>query len=194
MLRVHAGSGAPILVRVVVLGVDIGESRLNRLEFVASDPAVEDFNTTGRGVEFPARLRLEKRDREGKIVLAQHQDRPLAGLHADGMLGLIGIHESLSRVCILHAVPGIDDLRGFRTEHLEDVFRGAGFRRGGQSGRGVVGRLEGLLGRCSRGYQDQRSGCDQARGPAPITPCREKPFHDHILDRVGICAPPASQS
>ena len=127
---------------------------------------------------------MVKRDRKREVVLAEHQDRFLVALHADGMLGVIGSDETLSRIGIGHHVSGLDDISGVTTEQLNEVSRFTRFCRSSQCRRRILGRLEGLLGRCSRNCQNQHGGRDQARGPTPIRSRRKKRCHGHIPDRI----------
>jgi len=44
-----------MLVGILVLGVDIGETGLDRIQLVAADEAIQDLDTPRVGVEFPSR-------------------------------------------------------------------------------------------------------------------------------------------
>src|ERR1700716_1766294 len=72
-LSVDAYTFAAVLVSIFILGIDKGESRLDRVELVAADTAIEHLNAAFVGVELPSGLCVDKRNREREVVRAQHQ-------------------------------------------------------------------------------------------------------------------------
>jgi hypothetical protein len=62
-----------IVVGILFLGVDKGETGLDGVELIAPDAASQDFLPALVGVEFPARLGLDQRNGDREIVGAYDQ-------------------------------------------------------------------------------------------------------------------------
>jgi len=58
---------------VLALGIDEGETRLNRVELILADATIDDLFGTGRAVEAPARAVLLEREGERPFVAADLQ-------------------------------------------------------------------------------------------------------------------------
>ena len=152
-----------------------------------------DFKPAGGRIEFPARLLTGERDRKREVV-GSHDQKSLFAFDDHIVLGVVGSHEPLPGFAIRHLVAGEHDVHGIPAEHLEDISRCAGFDGGGERRGGILRRLEGLLSVGER-YPKQQRGCCQETGNVLATAlCQSKLRHRHILARIGIRAPAASQS
>ncbi len=109
------------------------------------------------------------------------------------MLGIVGRHEFVARIGVGHIIAGRDDVLAVGAQHLQDVLLHAGLDGGCERGGGFVRIGEGLLRFRRRRHQAQARDCNEACEEANMS-YRMKNGHGHILDRVGICAPPATQS
>src|SRR5579871_3742703 len=117
MLRVDADALAAILVGIIVLGVYKSEAGLDRIELVAADAAIENLLAPLVGIEFPAGLGMDQRDREREIVGADDQRRLLA-VNLDRVLGVIGGHELVARCGISDIVARRDDVLATGAKHF----------------------------------------------------------------------------
>src|SRR5262245_6751952 len=133
-------------VGVLVLRVPIGEGSLERPELVTADAAGRDLLAARGGVEAPLTVALGKRYRERPFVLADHENRRLAALRHDAMLGIVGGEEFLLDVLVLHRIAGGHELLRAWPEYRYDCPAVTASRRGDERFDSSVGCVEFLLG------------------------------------------------
>jgi hypothetical protein len=158
----YAYTPAPCRVRsflcIFVLRVDICETGLDCVQFVASDSPVQDFKAAGRGIELPAGLLAQQWNRERKIIIADDKHAFLVALELDRMPGIVGDRKSLARLGVGDIVAGRDDVPAAGAEHPQNVHSDAGFDRGGQCARRFLWRRERSLRICGWYRQGQNDG------------------------------------
>ena len=181
-----------ILFGVFVLGIDVSQRGLNSVQFIASDATIQNLETPGSRVELPASPVVHQRNRERKIVRAQDERSLLVSLGLDGMFGVIGGQETLAHFGIGNVIAGLDNVLGILAEDLQNGAPRPGLDRGSQRRRSVLRRGIGLLRLGRRGQQRHCHDCTEAHRSRAT----ERIEHDHgnASGRVGIFAPPASQS
>ena len=74
----------------------VGIERAEGSEFIASDSAGEDFFPSGGGVEPPATTVPDERDREGPLLIADHEFARIGVLGLEGPLLLHGVGDDLA--------------------------------------------------------------------------------------------------
>ena len=93
------------------LGIDIGKAGLDRGQFVAANPAAQDFSAPGFGIERPRSSSLaDQRNREGEIICSDDQNDLAFALRVHAMFGVIRIDESFSRFGIRDLIAGGHDI------------------------------------------------------------------------------------
>src|ERR1019366_355956 len=76
VLRIFGGTAGPeALGGVFALSHDISAAHFNDTEFVAANPPIENLFHACRGVEAPAGLLADQRNRKRPLLLAHDQDR-----------------------------------------------------------------------------------------------------------------------
>ncbi len=79
-----------VLARVFNLGVDVGAQELDGGEFMLADAPVDDLVHARVGIEAPAPLLLDERNREGPRLETEDEYREIVGVLADRELLLRG--------------------------------------------------------------------------------------------------------
>src|SRR5207302_6204038 len=98
-----------VLVGVFVLGIHVSQRGLNRVQFIASDAAIQNLDAPRSRVELPASPVVHQRNRERKIVRTQDKRSLLVSLGLDGMFGVIGRQETLAHLGIGNVIAGLDN-------------------------------------------------------------------------------------
>ena len=89
-LSIHPDALASILLGIFILGIDKGQTGLDRIELIPPDAAIENFETASFRIELPSGLVLRQRDREREVVIADDDDGLLVTLGLDRGFCVIG--------------------------------------------------------------------------------------------------------
>ena len=108
-------------IEIVVLRVDAGKQRPDRRQLVAADPTIDDRLRTCLGVESPAPVVLDQRDRHRPVVRADIQFGALGALLVDRVLLIIESNEALMEFPVGIPVTGVEDAVGLRPKYGAQV-------------------------------------------------------------------------
>src|SRR5260221_263827 len=126
----------PVLLGIFVLRVDIGKTSLDRVQFVAPDAPIQDFEAAGRGIKLPASLLPHQRNRKWKIIGTEDDHGLLVTLEPDRMLGIAGASKPLACLGVSDIVAGRNDIRTPKAKHFEDIPWCSGFNGDGKCAGG----------------------------------------------------------
>ena len=128
---------------------------MDSIEFIFADASKKNFFPARCGVEAPGSILADQRYREGKVLLADDNDRLVVAFHRDLVLRVVSGDKFLTCRGVGHRVARGYDIDAVRAEYRHEGFGVTRLGCAGESAGGLVGCLECLLGVC-RCAQERR--------------------------------------
>src|SRR4029453_4792437 len=118
-LRELENAGAPVPRIVFALGIDVGQTHLDRRELVAPDAAIEELLVSGVRVPEPRRAVRHQRNGQRVVVVADIQD-DLPATALQPMRAIVGRHEPPECRAVGDVVTRPDYRNAFGPEDLDE--------------------------------------------------------------------------